>query len=435
MSENVDVYRAVEIGVYQEIVDRFLHPYWGVIAGQGQPLPAASEFERMARELVESRNGEAGPQFTLPAANGSKPVRLNEIKEQVAKLAGASRAGLLAEFSAVDDIPDKDKVHRMAAAVEHGVAKGSSWQRVFLADPLGTIVDLVVGFFTGSLSKRMGERFARSTTAAVQQELAVLRQEPGMGSLLTSERVITIGEHVADATRQAAASQGTAAPAMIRLRSDVQPLTGGDLFKPQIETAIRSLVADAFKQKNPDGKSARDTLMGGQRSAWTLGLITHGALTESDADAVEKRVADAVVKVSTDEAYRFNGKCACDLSDAELRSAVISEVTAGVRRLHEERGWSYADERVGKITEALQGRLTPDQLGKLQQASSLANGRGLAAMMPPEAQRAAGLEGQVRTDQGVSGPYDAPAVAVPTATADSHARPKVSATMGGSKGW
>jgi hypothetical protein len=270
MGSTGEVYRAAETGVYQQIVDQFLHPYWGIIAGKDQALPAAPEFERMARELVESRNAEAGPKFTLPAANGGKVVRINEVKEQVMTLAGSSGAGLVVGFGAVDDIPDKDKVHKMASAVERGVAKGSSWWNVFLADPLGTILDLVVGLFTGTLGQRMGGRFARNASTAVQQELSEVRKEAGMETLLTSQRVMAIGERVAEEARRVAASPGhSSEPAGIRLRDNIKPLTGSDLFKPVAETTIRYYVSQAFTQKNlPGGKSARDTLMEGHPILW-----------------------------------------------------------------------------------------------------------------------------------------------------------------------
>ena len=232
MAASGEISKAVEVGVYQEIVDRFLYPYWTLIAGkvadgQGPPLPAADEFERMAKELVDSRDATAGPQFTLPVSNGGRVVRVNEVKKKLVDLAGTSGAAwVVAAFDTTGDIPSRYQVCRLGAAVERGVTRGSGWWNVFCADPLGTLIDLVVGFFTGTLRQRMGERFAQSTSVAVQQELADLRQQPGMATLLTTERVIAIGEHVAEETRREASSTGAQAPTSVRLRADVQPLAG-----------------------------------------------------------------------------------------------------------------------------------------------------------------------------------------------------------------
>ena len=446
MASPGDVYRAAEIGIYQEIVDKFLHPYWGIIAGntpkgKEPPLPDASEFERMARELVDSRNAEAGPRFTLPAANGGKIISINQIKEQLTTLAGSSGAGLIAGFGAVDDIPDKDKVHRVASAVERGVAKGSSWWTVFMADPLGTLIDLLVGFFTGTLSQRMGERFARSASTAVEQELSEVRKEAGMETLLSSERIIGIGERVAAEGRRVAASSGQSSqPAAIRLRNDIKPLTGSELFRPIVETSIRSYVTDAFSRKDPtSGKAARETLAEGQRSAWTLGLIAHGALKEHDVHALENRVADAVCKVVADCSFRADGKRAFELPDVELKTAVISEIGSELRKLHAERGWSHVDTRINAITEALEKQLTVEQIGKMRQASLLTHGHGLAAMLSPEAKVLASEERRIRRDQGLSGPHEAVAIACSAAKGSPAVAPaaeyKPAATMGGSKGW
>jgi hypothetical protein len=440
MSTTGDIYKAAETGVYQEIVDRFLQPYWNVIAGNGQPLPEAAEFERMAKELVDSRNSADGPQFTLPVTNGGKLVRINEIKEHLARLAGSSNAELLGGFDAVDDIPDRDKVHRLASAVERGIAKGSSWWNVFAADPLGTLIDLIAGFFSGNLSQRMGVRFSRSTSAAVQQELSGLRQLPGMEKFITSERVIQIGERVAQETRRAADSDLTPAPTGIRLNESIRPLAGGGLFASAVEKSIRSLVSAAFKQKAAAyGKSARDTLMEGQTSGWTLGLVAHGALKEHEADAVEKRVADAFVTVITSETYRFNGKMTYTLTHEELKAAVVSEVMAEMRKLHEERGWSYADKRIAAITGALQEQVSSEHIDKMRQASLLSHGQGLAELMPPETKEMVRRERQVQVGQGMSGAHDS-VEGIPPASYLAQGRAKseihgAPAMTGGSKGY
>ena len=149
--------------------------------------------------------------------------------------------------------------------------------------------------------------------------------------------------------------------------------------------------------------------MAGRRSYWTLGLVAHGVPKRAEADAVENRVADTFVKVATDKEYRFNRKTTYELSDAELKAAVVAEVGVGIRKLHQERGWSYAEERAGRIVEMLQERLTTEQVGKLRQARCMASGRGLATMMPTEAKEAVRQERRNQNHHGISGASEASA--------------------------